>query len=66
MTSNLGVGEILLLIILIILWFIALIDIIKNEFHGDNKIVWTLIVIFIPIIGFILYFVFGKGQKIKS
>ncbi|MBI9039950.1 PLD nuclease N-terminal domain-containing protein [Lutibacter sp.] len=45
---------------------IALIDILKNEFEGNNKIVWVLVVLFLNLIGAILYFVIGRNQKIKS
>lgn len=50
----------------LLLWIIALVDILKSEFTGSNKIVWLLVVIFFPVIGFILYFLIGKQQKIKS
>ena len=49
----------------IILPIIALIDIIRSEFTGSNKIVWVLVVFFFPIIGSILYFMFGSNKKIK-
>ena len=52
-------------LVLFILPIIALIDIVRSEFEGNNKIVWVLIVIFFNIIGSILYFVIGKNQKIK-
>lgn len=49
-----------------ILWIIALIDILKSDFKDTNgKIIWVLLVIFLPIIGSILYFAIGKSQKIK-
>ncbi|MDD2501228.1 MAG: PLDc N-terminal domain-containing protein [Geobacter sp.] len=47
----------------IIIW--ALVDILKSEFTGNNKIVWLLLVIFIPLLGVILYWFIGRGQKIK-
>jgi hypothetical protein len=50
----------------ILLPIIALIDILKNKFKGNDKIVWVLVVIFFNIIGSILYFVIGKNQKIKT
>jgi hypothetical protein len=53
-------------IIPFILWLWALIDILKNEFTGDNKILWVLVVILVPLIGFILYFFIGRDQKIKT
>jgi hypothetical protein len=53
------------LILIAILWMWALIDIVKNEFTGSNKVIWLLMVIFIPILGFILYFLIGREQKIR-
>lgn len=48
----------------IILTIIALIDILKSEFEGNNKIVWVLVVLFFNWIGAILYFAIGKEQKV--
>lgn len=49
-----------------ILWIIALIDILKSDFKDSNgKIIWLLLVIFLPVIGSILYFAIGKSQKIN-
>ena len=45
---------------------IALIDIIKNKFEGNNKIVWILVVLFFNLLGAILYFTIGRKQKIKN
>ena len=42
-----------------------LIDILKHEFTGYNKIIWILVLIFFPVLGAILYLVFGKSQRIK-
>ena len=50
----------------IILAVIALIDILKSEFSGNNKLIWVLVVLFIWIIGPILYFIIGRNQKIKK
>lgn len=59
-----------ILIVLIILFglllpIIALIDILRNEFTGSNKIIWVLVVLFFPLVGTILYFAIGTQQKIK-
>lgn len=49
-----------------IFWIIALIDILKSDFRDTNgKIIWALVVIFLPVIGSILYFLIGKNQKIQ-
>ncbi|WP_374362131.1 PLDc N-terminal domain-containing protein [Cloacibacterium sp.] len=48
-----------------LLWIIALVDILKSNFKdSNNKILWVLVVILLPIIGSILYFIIGKNQKI--
>lgn len=49
-----------------LLWIFALIDILKSDFKDDvNKIIWVLIVILLPILGSILYFILGKTHKIS-
>jgi len=54
-----------IIIIPCIFWFWALIDILKNEFIGSNKVIWLLLVIFIPVLGFVLYFLIGRKQKVR-
>ncbi|WP_167609296.1 PLDc N-terminal domain-containing protein [Maribellus sediminis] len=65
-----GPQELIMILIislfLFILPIIALVDIIRSEFTGNNKIVWVLIVIFFNIIGSILYFLMGRNQKVKN
>jgi len=56
----------LLLIAYVVLWLYVLIDILRHEFTGSNKVIWLLLVIFIPILGQILYFIIGQKQKIKK
>lgn len=59
-------GLLLIFVLLpIILALIALIDILRNEFTGSNKIIWVIIVIILPILGMILYFSIGIKQKVK-
>lgn len=50
----------------LILPLIALIDIIRSEFEGNNKLIWVLIVIFLSILGALLYFAIGRRQKINK
>ncbi|MFA9239558.1 MAG: PLDc N-terminal domain-containing protein [Candidatus Paceibacteria bacterium] len=49
-----------------VLYIYILIDILKHEFTGYNKIIWILVIIFFPILGAILYLVFGRIQRIKK
>lgn len=63
------IGPFQLIIILITLFIfviptiIALVDILRNEFIGNNKTVWVLVVLFGSILGAILYFIIGRKQK---
>lgn len=57
-----GIG--LFALLCLVLWVYALVDIIKSRFSDENtKIVWILIVILIPFLGTILYFVLGREQR---
>ena len=55
----------MLVIPMFILPIIALVDIIKSNFLENNKIVWVLVVLLLPIIGAILYYIVGTKQKVK-
>ncbi|WP_238988397.1 PLD nuclease N-terminal domain-containing protein [Aureibaculum marinum] len=43
-----------------------MVDILKSKFEGNNKIVWIIVVIFLNVLGALLYFTIGRQQKIKS
>ena len=63
-----GPWQIILILVCVLLGFlptiIALVDILKNEFSGQNKIAWLLVVLFTNIFGAILYFLIGRKQKL--
>ena len=63
-------GEIKIFLILGLLVFIfpliALVNILKINFEGDSKLIWVIVVVFLPIMGSILYFLIGRNQKIKN
>ena len=48
------------------IWIWALIDILRSEFSGSNKIIWLLVVFFIPVLGLVLYLAMGRKQKIPA
>ncbi|WP_299528312.1 PLD nuclease N-terminal domain-containing protein [uncultured Lutibacter sp.] len=56
---------ILLAIIGIVLTISALVNILKSEFKGNDKIVWVLVVLFFNLVGAILYFTIAKNKKYK-
>jgi len=45
---------------------VALIDIVRNEFSGNNKIVWLLVVLLGNFLGALLYFIIGRKQKLSA
>jgi uncharacterized membrane protein YozB (DUF420 family) len=48
----------------IILSLIALIDLLRSHFANHDKLVWTIVVLFVPVIGPILYITIGRKQKV--
>ncbi|WP_347173974.1 PLDc N-terminal domain-containing protein [Polaribacter uvawellassae] len=56
---------IVILLFAIALPIIALIDILRSDFKGNDKIIWVLLVLFMNLLGTLLYFMIGAKQKIK-
>lgn len=68
-SGMIGTWQLILILVVVFLGIlptiIALVDILKSEFNGNNKIVWLLVVLFTNFFGAILYFLIGREQKIK-
>jgi uncharacterized membrane protein len=45
-----------------ILWIVALVDCLKS--NNPNKLVWVLVIILLPFLGSILYFLLGKSTRV--
>ncbi len=39
--------------------------VLKNDFSGNDKFVWVLVILLLPFIGATLYFLIGRGRQIK-
>jgi len=65
-----GIQEIIVILVVVpvflIIPIIALIDVLKNEFTNNNKIIWVLVILLTWIIGAILYYFIGRNQKIQN
>ncbi|GGD37329.1 hypothetical protein GCM10012288_09290 [Malaciobacter pacificus] len=48
-----------------ILFIYVIIDILRHEFTGYNKIIWIIVLLCLPVLGAILYLIFGRGQRVK-
>ncbi len=64
--GDLGFVEFIILFCFFGFNLLALIDILKSEFSGNNKLIWVIVSIFIPFIGAILYLFIGRNQKIQK
>lgn len=49
-------------LIVIVLDIIAIIDIVKSSFETGKKLLWILLVVLLPLVGMILYFLVGKKK----
>jgi hypothetical protein len=63
-------GGTLLLILFIILFIVllpllALVDLLTHQFPENDKLIWVLIILFLPILGSILYFLIGRDRRIR-
>lgn len=53
------------ILFVILLPLMALISVLTNEFRGNDKIMWVLIIIFLPFLGSVLYFLVGRDRRIN-
>ncbi len=55
----------LLILVGIGLWIYCLIDILKSKFDQNDKLIWVLVVVLLPILGSFLYLLIGENKKVK-
>ena len=55
-------GRLLSLLILVI-DIVIIIDIIKSNKDSEKKILWVIAVVFLPVLGPILYFILGRNKN---
>ena len=63
-----GGGLLITLAVILFIFLIpimALISVLMNEFQGNDKIMWVLIIIFLPFLGSLLYFLIGRDKRIN-
>lgn len=70
MTTMAFLGGSLFLILMVALFIVllplmALISVLTNEFRGNDKILWVLVIIFLPFLGSVLYFLIGRDRRIN-
>ncbi|MBX5439190.1 MAG: PLDc N-terminal domain-containing protein [Thermoflavifilum sp.] len=51
----------------VLIWIWAIVDILRSRFDSDTtKLIWIILVIFLPLLGTILYWIVGRGQRQAS
>jgi hypothetical protein len=72
--QNVGGGSLILLLLFFILplsyfllWLYCLIDVIRSKFKAENmKLIWIIILVFVQLIGPILYLILRKNSKLST
>ena len=63
-------GGILITLFVILFIFLlpllALISALMNDFPGNEKILWVLIILCLPFLGSVLYFLIGRNKRISK
>ncbi|WP_417887185.1 PLDc N-terminal domain-containing protein [Zunongwangia sp.] len=59
-----GFPLLLILTFAILFPLLAIIDIVRNNFKENDKIIWLLVVLFFNFLGTILYFIIGRKQRL--
>ena len=65
-----GPQEIIIILLVSLVMFvipiIALIDILRSDFEGNNKIIWVIVILLTWFLGAILYYFIGRQQKVEK
>lgn len=58
---------IIIALLALALWIYAIADILRGSFRGDlSKILWLVVVIFFPVLGALLYLLFGRKSSSRE
>ena len=49
-------------LVVLVLDIVAIVDILKSATDTGKKVLWVLLVLILPVVGMILYFVIGKKK----
>lgn len=50
----------LLSLVILVLDIVAIVDVIKSSAPNDRKALWIILIVLLPVIGMVLYFLLGK------
>ena len=52
----------LIALVVLILDIVAIVDLFKSSKDNGNKILWLILILILPVVGMILYFLVGKKK----
>lgn len=60
-----GIAIIMIVAVLVlqIAWILTIVKIIRSDMHRDDKLLWLLVVIFMQILGMMLYYIVGPKSR---
>jgi len=50
-------------LLILVLDIIALVSLLKSNADSGTKILWVILIVVLPVIGMILYFLMGPGRR---
>jgi len=50
-------------VLILVLDIVALVSLLKSGADAGTKILWVLLIVLLPLVGMILYFLMGPGRK---
>ncbi len=53
-------------LILLVLPIMALVHMFRSNMQGQDRLTWVLLVVFMPVVGSILYFLIGRRRMIRG
>jgi hypothetical protein len=50
-------------LLILVLDIIALVSLLKSGADNGTKILWVLLIVLLPVLGMVLYFILGPGRR---
>lgn len=63
--ENFSLPHVVLLLGLFV-WMYFLYEIVTSEFKGKEGTLWALLVFFVPFVGVLAYFAYGRSSRLKN
>jgi len=60
--SYIGILGLVVLALVLVLYVIAIVDIIKRPMDTGMKLLWVILILWLPVIGLILYSLLGRKR----